>query len=259
MQDLKIALIQSILHWEAVDANLKMFTDKIENISTSSDIIILPEMFTSGFTMHPERVAQGMNGIAVNWMLEMADKKNAVICGSLIISEHGKYYNRLIWAKPDGSLDFYDKRHLFSMAGEEKVYQPGHKKLIVEVKSWKICPMVCYDLRFPVWIRNSEQYDLLIFSANWPEKRISHWRKLLQARAIENQCFVAGVNCYGSDGNGVNYNGCSMVVDPMGEILSEIIDMDSIAVQNLQKEDITRIRRYMPFLKDMDPFTISNL
>jgi predicted amidohydrolase len=256
MQDLKLALVQSTLQWEDVDGNLKMFTEKLEKVTSGPDIIILPEMFTTGFTMHPKGLAESMDGKAVKWMTETAKSKKAVITGSLIVEEKDHFYNRLIWACPDGTLDYYDKHHLFSMAGEEKVYTPGNKKLVVEVNGWKICPMVCYDLRFPVWIRNTENYDLLIFSANWPEKRILHWRKLLQARAIENQCYVAGVNRYGQDGNEIRYEGSSMVVDPMGEIQTEIVCMDSIAVQSLNYSEITKVRRHMPFLKDMDRFTI---
>jgi predicted amidohydrolase len=256
MQDISIALVQSHLHWEDREANLAMFDSKLDELTSYADIIILPEMFSTGFSMRPQDLAEGMDGPSVSWMQQKAADKNAVITGSLIIEEKDAYFNRLIWSQPDGSLSWYNKRHLFSMAGEEKVYFPGNEKLIVEWKGWKICPMICYDLRFPVWTRNVENYDLLIFAANWPERRIQHWRKLLQARAIENQCYVAGVNRTGSDGSGINYTGNSMLVDPQGEIQAEIDNMESIAVCELKREVITHTRRYMPFLRDKDEFRL---
>lgn len=257
MQDLKIAMVQSMLHWEKIDENLSMFTQKILPLGEEIDLIILPEMFTTGFTMNAQEVAEEMDGKGVQWMLDMAKLKDAVITGSLIIKEEDKYYNRLIWALPDGTYQYYDKRHLFSMAGEEKVFTPGKRKLVVEWKGWKICPMICYDLRFPVWARNKEGYDLLIYIACWPERRIQHWRKLLPARAIENESFVVGVNRYGDDGNGIRYNGESMLVNPMGEVMVDITYMEGITVNTLDYNEITLMRRYMPFLKDMDSFNIT--
>jgi predicted amidohydrolase len=259
MQTLKIALVQADQKWEDKAGNLALFEERLNDIQKQEerpDIIVLPEMFTTAFTMEPEKLAEGMDGEGVNWMQRMARKLNAIITGSLIIKESGAYFNRLIWMMPDGSMSFYNKRHLFSMAGEEKVYFPGTEKLIVEYKGWKICPVVCYDLRFPVWLRNTERYDVLIVAANWPERRIQHWRKLLQARAIENQCYVAGVNRVGVDGNQFNYSGSTMYVDPMGEILSELVNEEGIILAELQREVLTHTRRYMPFLNDMDSFTI---
>lgn len=249
-------MVQTHLHWEKPEDNRKMFEDKLEDLQTPADIFLLPEMFTTGFTMEPKELAESMSGKSVAWMQKMANLKNAVITGSLIIEENGAYYNRLIWMQPDGQVQWYNKKHLFSMAGEDEVYFPGSEKLLVSWKGWKICPMICYDLRFPVWVRNTEDYDLLLFAANWPERRIMHWRKLLQARAIENQCFVIGVNRVGLDGNGVNHTGNSMAVDPMGEILIEIENQDSIAIASLDYDEITRARRYMPFLKDRDSFEL---
>jgi len=254
MQDLKIAMVQSFQHWEDIDANLKMFGEKIRSISEPVDIIVLPEMFSTGFSMNPASLYETMDGKAVNWMKAMASESKAVIAGSLIIKENENYYNRLVWIRPDGSYNTYDKRHLFSMAGEEKVFAPGSEKLIVVVNGWKICPMVCYDLRFPVWIRNVENYDLLLFVANWPDKRIEHWRKLLQARAIENQCFVVGVNRVGLDGNEIPYTGHSMFVNSQGEIQAEIIDEEKIEIINLNDESLNITRKYMPFLNDRDGF-----
>ena len=256
MQDLKIAMVQSFQHWEDIDANLNMFGEKIRSINEPVDIIVLPEMFSTGFSMNPALLFETMDGMAVAWMKAIASETNAVITGSLIIKENDNYYNRLVWMRPDGSYETYDKRHLFSMAGEEKVFSSGNEKLIVEVKGWKICPMVCYDLRFPVWIRNVENYDLLLFVANWPDKRIEHWRKLLQARAIENQCFVVGVNRVGLDGNEIPYTGHSMFVNSQGEIQTEIIDENKIEIITLNDESLIITRRYMPFLNDRDGFEI---
>jgi omega-amidase len=257
MQDLKIALVQSIQHWEDIPANLEMFDQKVKFLNGKADIIVLPEMFSTGFSMNPEKLAETMEGPAVAWMMQAAKSADAVISGSLIIKENGNYYNRLVWMKPDGSMEYYDKRHLFSMAGEEKIYTPGTKKLIVDVKGWKVCPMVCYDLRFPVWIRNAEQYDVLIFSANWPDRRIQHWRKLLQARAIENQCFVIGVNRVGKDGNDFEYRGHSMFIDTQGDIEIEIKDEEKTEIAVLKYDTLKFTRRYMPFLDDMDGFSVN--
>jgi predicted amidohydrolase len=256
MQDLKIAMVQSFQYWEDIDANLKMFGEKVRSITEPVDIIVLPEMFSTGFSMNPASLYETMDGKALNWMKAFATESNAVITGSLIIKENENYYNRLVWMHPDGSYETYDKRHLFSMAGEEKVFSPGDKKLIVELKGWKICPMVCYDLRFPVWIRNVENYDLLLFVANWPDKRIEHWRKLLQARAIENQCFVVGVNRIGKDGNEIPYTGHSMFVNSQGEILTEIINEDKVEIITCNDESLIMTRRHMPFLNDRDRFRL---
>jgi omega-amidase len=256
MQDLKIAMVQSQQHWEDIDANLTMYGEKIQNIIGPVDIIVLPEMFSTGFTMNPLHLAEQMNGKTVDWMRLTANRTKAAITGSLIIEEDGNYYNRLVWMQPDGKWSIYNKRHLFSMAGEERVYTPGTEKLVVTVNGWKICPMVCYDLRFPVWIRNVEKYDVLLFTANWPEKRVHQWRKLLQARAIENQCYVIGVNRVGKDGNGFDYTGSSMMVDAQGEIRLEIGNEDKTETATLNYEALSFTRRYMPFLNDMDAFEI---
>jgi len=256
MQDLKIALVQSRLHWEDIDANLAMFSKKLEPLAGQADIIVLPEMFSTGFSMNPSKLFETIDGKAVNWMKDTASKTNAIITGSLIIKDNEHYYNRLIWMRPDGSFEHYNKRHLFSMAREEEVFTPGQEKIIVEVKGWKICPMVCYDLRFPVWIRNIENYDALIFAANWPERRIQHWRKLLQARAIENQCYAIGVNIVGNDGNGIDYTGHSMFIDPQGEAVAEIQNEEKTEIVTLKEESVSFTRRYMPFLHDKDEFTI---
>ncbi len=256
MQDLKISLIQAALVWEDVDANLAYFSEKIGEVPQHTDIIILPEMFSTGFSMSPEKLAETESGKSVQWMRQQAMKRQCYLTGSLIITEGGHYYNRLFWVSPDGSYQTYNKKHLFSMAGEEKVYTPGTDKLMVEVRGWKICPMICFDLRFPVWIRNVEHYDVLLFVANWPERRKEHWRKLLQARAIENQAFVIGCNRVGEDGTGLNHTGNSMFCDPQGEILLELQSVEAIGTVSLKYDELTKIRRYMPFLKDRDQFEL---
>lgn len=263
MQDLNISLIQSNLIWENAALNIKNFESVIETIS-KTDLIILPEMFTTGFTMESKSFADFMEGKSVNWMRQMAIKKEAVITGSLIIEDGGKYYNRLIWMQPDGDLNFYDKRHLFTLAGEEKHYTAGNRKIFPEIHDWKILPLICYDLRFPVWSRQSppftelgaHPYDLLLYVANWPERRIYAWQQLLVARAIENQCYVAGVNRVGEDGNGVYHSGHSAVINPMGERLTEVIGEEAVIQQVLSAETLTRVRENLPFLDDRDEFEL---
>ncbi|MDQ3073543.1 MAG: amidohydrolase [Bacteroidota bacterium] len=258
MQDLRIALVQSDIAWESVPVNLEKFDGKLETLRGLSDLIVLPEMFTTGFSMSPDALAEGMDGETVNWLKYQSEKADAAIIGSVIISEDNNFYNRLLCVQPDDKIFNYDKKHLFSMAGEEKIYKPGNKKLIINWKGWRICPMICYDLRFPVWVRNRDEYDLLIFVASWPDRRIEHWRSLLLARAIENQCYVMGVNRVGTDGNDVLYNGNSMVVSPAGDILWEAAKIETNGVLSLSYDDITRVRRYMPFLNDRDDFRLES-
>ena len=254
--ELSIALVQTSLHWENDDANLNMLDERLLGLAGKSDIIVLPEMFSTGFSMNAENLAEEMHGKSVQWMIEKSRQLNSVITGSLIIKEKEHYFNRLVWAQPDGIIFHYDKRHLFSMAGEEKVYSPGNKKLIIEYKDWKICPLICFDLRFPVWIRNVEEYDALIFVANWPERRIQHWRKLLAARAIENQSYVIGVNRVGEDGNEFGYTGHSAAIDPMGDTMIEIENEEKTVIVTLIKEEVIKLRRYMQFLRERDNFKI---
>ena len=217
MQNLIITYIQTELVWENVQANLEMLDNKIEAIENPTDLILLPEMFSTGFSMNPAKFAETMQGSAVTWMMKKAAEKSAVITGSLMIEEGGRYFNRLVWAKPDGRMLTYDKKHLFRMTGEEKVYRAGTHQLTVELKGWRIRPFICYDLRFPVWMRNSQNpYDLAIVVANWPAAREVQWQTLLRARAIENQSYVIGVNRVGVDGNEIEYNGYSCVIDYQG-------------------------------------------
>lgn len=253
--DLVVTLLQSNLVWENVGANLAIFEKKILAIE-HSDIIVLPEMFTTGFSMNPAAFAEKMEGKSMQWMRKMASQSNAAICGSLIIEEDSIFYNRLIWMQPDGSYQQYDKRHLFTLAKEQDYYEAGTKKIIIDYKGWKICPLVCYDLRFPVWSRNRENYDLLLYVANWPNKRSYHWKSLLVARAIENQCYTIGLNRVGMDGNNLEYSGDSALIDYSGTILNQIsiIEGSITATINLEKQQ--HFRRKLSFLPDQDTFEI---
>lgn len=263
MSDLTITIIQSDLFWEDKKANLEQFERKIMGISEKTEVIILPEMFSTGFSMHPESLAETMDGESVQWMKRVSAQKKAILAGSLIIEEQGQYYNRLIWMLPNGVFGHYDKRHCFSLAGEDKHYRPGDKRLIASVKGWRINLCICYDLRFPVWTRQviaedqaQPEYDLLVYVANWPDCRVHAWRTLLPARAIENQCFVVGVNRVGHDGNGVYHSGYSLVSDPLGEISPVLSHDEGVITTTLERNKLDDIRSKMPFWKDGDPFLI---
>ncbi len=252
-----ITTVQSSLLWEDIPNNLRHFANKLSNLNGKTDIVILPEMFTTGFTMHPESVAEAFKeSLTIDWMTKMSLQINAAICGSVIIEEDGNYFNRLLWVTPDGVVKYYDKRHLFTLAGEHIPFTAGKKKLIVEYKGWKICPLVCYDLRFPVWCRNVENYDLLIFVANWPEKRRHHWQSLLMARAIENQCYLVGVNRVGKDENDLVYSGDTSIIDYAGEILYQKSDEEDVNTIELSKEKLTTFKKKLNFLADRDSFNI---
>lgn len=222
MQDLKVSIIQSDLIWKDVDANLASFAYEIDQIQEEVDLIVLPEMFNMGFVVDPVDVAEEMEGKSMQWIRKQAKEKNAVICASIIIQENENYYNRLFWMLPDGNFQHYDKRHLFSLGGEHHQFTAGNESLVVELKGWKIKPLVCYDLRFPVWAKNNflngkYDYDLLIYIANWPASRRDPWMSLLKARAIENQAYVIGVNRIGEDGNGLAHAGDSNIYDAKGK------------------------------------------
>jgi predicted amidohydrolase len=254
--NLSVTLIQSNLHWESIPANLAMFDEKISSIKESTDLILLPEMFSTGFTMSAERLAETMDGTTVKWMHEKAKEKNAVICGSFICKDGGKYYNRLVWMRPDGSLEYYDKRHLFGYGDENNHYTRGNGKIIVELKGFKILPLVCYDLRFPVWSRNTNDYDVLIYVSNWPERRIYAWKQLLIARAIENQSYVIGVNRVGDDGNRIYYSGNSSVIDMKGEVLFRKEKEETTFTISLSKENLDTYRKEFRVLADRDEFKL---
>ncbi len=287
MSILTITTIQTQLHWENKAANLAMLEEKINSIKEKTELVVLPEMFSTGFSMKPELLAETMEGETVQWVKRMAAEKNIIITGSFICRDAGNdrsatsglnapsrenkivqapssipthFYNRLIWMLPTGEYGYYDKRHCFGFAGEDEHYTPGTKRLIASVKGWKINLQVCYDLRFPVWARQhasgEPEYDVLIYVANWPERRIHAWKTLLQARAIENQCYVVGVNRVGNDGNAIYHSGDSMVVDPMGEVLYTKKDTEDIATITIEKEKLETIRSKFPFLKDADGFII---
>jgi omega-amidase len=255
--DLKITMIQTPLFWEDKKKNLEMLEEKI-NAAGKTDLIILPEMYSTGFTMNAKSLAETLSGSTIEWMSLLANKNKCVITGSIIIEENGKYYNRLIWMRPDGH-DYYDKRHLFRLAKEEKTYTPGDKQMIMEINDWKILPLVCYDLRFPVWSRRTStmDYDLLIYVANWPERRIHAWKQLLPARAIENQCYVAGVNRIGYDGNEVFHTGDSVILDYKGEKLSNTQPSEeSTESIILHKKELQEFRQQFPFEWDADEFEL---
>jgi len=260
MQNLKVTLVQTELIWEDVESNLSMFDALIDNIQDDTHLIVLPEMFTTGFTMNAAGFAQNMDGSSVKWLRDKSRQKNADIVGSIIVDDKGNLFNRLIWAKPEGDMFTYDKRHLFRMAGEEKVYSAGDKNITIDVFGWKIRPFVCYDLRFPVWTRNiDKQYDAAIFVANWPKRRSEHWKLLLQARAIENQCYVMGVNRVGTDGNGHPYSGDSSIIDPWGDILFQKHDEACIHTTNLSYDVLKKCRESFPAWMDADINMIKNV
>ncbi|MBS1597143.1 MAG: amidohydrolase [Bacteroidetes bacterium] len=265
MSTLTITIIQPQLSWENKQENFRALSEKINAVQEKTEIVILPEMFSTGFSMNPEKLAETMDGETVNWMKKIAQQKKIILTGSVIIREKDesgdKYFNRLIWMLPNGEYGYYDKRHLFAYAGEDEKYSPGIKRLIASVKGWKINLLVCYDLRFPVWARQSgeegtSEYDLMIYVANWPEKRIHAWKTLLQARAIENQCYVVGANRIGIDGNEIVYNGNSMIVDPLGEVVYLGPNKEDTFTYTINKEKLTEVRSRFPFWKDADRFYI---
>ncbi|NJB71230.1 putative amidohydrolase [Saonia flava] len=252
---LKTALIQASLTWEDPLVNRKTFSKKILETSNDVDLIILPEMFTTGFTMSPKHIDHGEGLKTVEWMQAEASAKNAALVGSIVFQENNQFYNRLFFVKPNGEVSFYDKRHTFTLAGEDKIYTAGTSKLIVEYKGFRICPFVCYDLRFPVWARNTDFYDVLIYVANWPKPRINAWDALLKARAIENMSYCIGVNRIGKDSNGHEYNGHSAVYNTLGEELI-FSEKEEVLYANLEKEHIKKTRGKLKFLDDRDEFTL---
>ena len=258
MSTLIITGIQSSLHWEDKEANLQMLEEKIFSISQPTEIVVLPEMFSTGFSMQPKKLAETMDGETVEWMKRIAAKKKIILTGSVIIEEDRNFYNRLVWVLPNGQIGYYDKRHLFAYGDEDQHYTAGKKRLIASVKGWKINLLVCYDLRFPVWNRQQGdfEYDVLIYVANWPEKRVHAWTTLLRARAIENQSYVIGVNRTGDDGNKIHYSRESMAVDPMGEILYHKKDEEDVFTVTLDRSQLEKTREKFPFWKDADRFKI---
>lgn len=253
---LKIALVQAKLTWEDAAENRRHFIELLARCE-GKDLVVLPEMFSTGFHMKPLNLAEKMDGRTVSWLRDMSARYNCVITGSLIIEEEGKFYNRLIWAN-NGNIDgHYDKRHLFRMAGEHHEYTGGSRKTLFEINNWKILPLICYDLRFPVWSRNVDQHDLMLYVANWPEARRQAWNRLLPARAIENQCFVIGVNRVGIDGNDISYSGDSTIIDPLGDyVVAPLQNTEEVRTATLNKDLLNGLREKFPVHMDADRFTI---
>lgn len=254
---MQISLIQAPLSWENPEANRNYFSQQLQEVPLDTLLVVLPEMFTSGFTMHPENVAETMEGETVNWLRTIAKARNFAITGSMVIREADKYFNRLLFVFPTGEVEFYDKRHRFSLAGEDKVYTRGNDKKIISYLGWKICPLICYDLRFPVFSRFNDDYDLLIYVANWPQPRIYAWDALLKARAIENMSYVVGVNRIGEDVNNNSYPGHSQVLDYLGNYTIKPSSDETIATVHLDKETMLANRNKFGFLRDRDTFTLS--
>ncbi len=257
MRDLRVTLVQTELAWQNPAANRDHFESLIRQIDVSTDLVILPEMFTTGFTMDAEQHAELMTGASIAWMTRLAADCGITLCGSLIVEADGRYFNRLIWMPPDGGLEFYDKRHLFRMADEHHHYAAGNARRIFRLGDWRVCPLVCYDLRFPVWSRGIDEFDLLVYVANWPAARRSAWRVLLPARAVENLCYVVGVNRVGHDGNSRTYAGDSVVVDHLGHTLIDQGDCQRVDTLTLDGDKLARYRRKFPAHLDADPFRIS--
>lgn len=268
---MKVTLIQSSIHWEDRQKNLAHFDTLISSIKGQTDLIVLPEMFTTGFSMNPKKVSEASNGEGLAFLRKKAKEKNAVVMGSMAVEENSRFFNRLFWVEANGDLKTYDKRHLFRMAKEDEHYTAGEKKIIGEIKEWKVCPLVCYDLRFPVWSRNRFQlaggrgqeaggswdYDVLVYVANWPEVRSYPWKQLLIARAIENQCYVIGVNRIGNDGNGFGHSGDSVVLNPRGEVISMTkANEESVETIELDRNYLDEFRKNFPVGLDADNFTI---
>lgn len=256
MQDLVVTLIQESIVWQQPDANRKRFGKLLQEHARDSDLVLLPEMFTTGFDLTSTAQAEPMDGPTVAWLQEQSANINADIAGSVMIQEDGKFYNRLLWAKPDGAVHSYDKRHLFSFAGEDTHYTAGTERLIVDCKGWRCCPQVCYDLRFPVWSRNRQDYDLLIYVANWPKVRINHWSSLLVARAIENLSYTVGVNRVGEDGGGHTHNGQSIVLDSKGKPIVEPGSRAGCYTVTLDSAELQRYRNKFRALDDADDFIL---
>ncbi len=255
MEELHIALIQTPLVWEDPEANRRQLSDKLETLDRAVDLIVLPEMFTTGFTMSPEKIPVEEGSLSLKWMKSQARKYDAGIIGSIVFAQEGKYFNRLFVVSPEGTTAQYDKRHTFTLAGEDLKYQAGSEKICLEFRGFRICPLICYDLRFPVWSRNVEDYDLLVYVANWPAPRIEAWDALLKARAIENMAYCVGVNRVGTDPNGHHYSGHSAVYDALGKMLAFSRE-EAIVYATVGKSELKQIREKLQFLADRDSFSI---
>ena len=257
LETLKCLLVQSQLFWADAGANRRQLETIVRAKGSGCDLIVFPETFTSGFLGDAEAAPETMQGDTVAWMTNLAAELGSVLCGSVAIATGRGRVNRFLWAQPDGTLLHYDKRHLFSYGGEDKRYVAGLERKVFEYRGWRICPQVCYDLRFPVWCRNRDDYDLLIFVANWPEPRTPAWTALLRARAIENQCYVIGENRSGKDPRGLEYAGESAVYGPLGQTVADLGSSECSAAASIEMEQVNSIRRHLPFMRDADSFEMT--
>lgn len=254
---LHIAVYQFDLFWEDPQANRDKIDRWLKKTNEVTDIVFLPEMFTTGFTMNVDSMAEPMNGATIQWMKEKSSEYQLAICGSLIVREKGKYFNRMLFVEPSGEIKFYNKRHLFAIGNEDVHFQKGMERIILTYKGWRICPMICYDLRFPVWARNHDDYDILVYSANWPQNRKEVWNTLLMARAIENQAYVVGSNRIGVDGKSISYSGNSQLIDAKGLILADTEDYyENIVTGEFSYADLIKFRTNFPVLPDADAFVL---
>ncbi len=253
---IKIALVQTNIKWEETKNNLSKYEAIVKQIEEDTNVVFLPEMFNTGFSMNVEKIAETMEGKSVSWLKEVALKKNFASVASLAIKEKDRFYNRLVWAHPSGEVNFYDKRHTFTLAGESEVYSKGRTNQVINYMGWKFLPQICYDLRFPVWSRNKFNYDVVFYLANWPKPRISHWNKLLEARAIENMSYCVGVNIVGKDPKN-EYIGDSCVIDPSGGLCTIKTDKEKIIYCEMKKETVIDYRKNLKFLEDKDDFSIN--
>jgi len=258
MSELRISLVQASLIWQDAAANRRHFEAVIGELEGDTDVVVLPEMFSSGFSMTPRQCAEPMDGATVAWMTALAARHKIAVCGSLAIREGAAFYNRFVFMPPDGIFTVYDKRHLYTLSGEDRVYHRGRVHVVIDYRGWRICPQICYDLRFPAWCRNRAGFDLLVFVASWPDTRRQHWRSLLRARAIENQCYVVGVNRLGEDGNGYRYVGDSTVCEYSGEPIVELGREPRIATVSLDLSAQAAYREKLPFLRDADDYTFDH-
>ena len=259
MRPLTVSLIQSPTHWHAPEDNRALFERWFAQVPEDAQVLVLPEMFSTGFTMSSEQLAESMGGATMGWLREQAAATGKIICGSLVIEESGRYYNRFVWVTPQGDVTSYDKRHLFRMADEHQHYSAGDQRCIIEFDGWNVCPTVCYDLRFPVWLRNCDDYHVLLCVANWPAARQLAWNSLLRARAIENQCYVVGLNIVGEDGNSVKYSGGSAIYSPEGNTLMDAGETTGVFTTSLDGNVLLDYRRRFPAWQDADPFTLTGL
>ncbi len=254
---LNIAILQLDLVWENPSANRAKIDELLQKTDTNTNVVFLPEMFTTGFSMNVSELAETMEGETVQWLKKRSSEHQLALCGSLIIRKNGDFFNRLLFVEPSGEIHFYNKHHLFAMGNEETHFQKGTERLIVQYKGWRICPLICYDLRFPVWSRNRNEYDLLVYSANWPHNRNDVWNTLLKARAIENQCYVVGANRVGTDKNGIEYSGDSQVICPKGKLLAKSLsDQEEMLSASLSFQEMADFRRKFPVLNDADDFNL---